>query len=122
MKIKEEKQLNNKTITETTFETTPLMSTYLVAFVVSQYAFIPEDKNETFKVWTRPDLISNAEYALKHGQKVLETLEEYTGIKYGEKDKNSKKDDEAMNMKMDQISIPDFLAGAMENWGLVTYR
>lgn len=98
---------NNKTI----FLQTPNMSTYLVAFVVSDYE---NNGNETFGVWTRPNAINSTEFALKIGQETLKNLNNFTGIDYGESS--------TPKMKMDQISIPDFGAGAMENWGLVTYR
>lgn len=98
---------NNKTI----FLQTPKMSTYLVAFVVSDYK---KKGNETFGVWTRPNAINSTEFALKIGEETLIKLNNFTGIDYGQPS--------ISKMKMDQISIPDFGAGAMENWGLVTYR
>lgn len=92
------------------FAKTPPMSTYLVAFVVSDF---PEksagDNARKYTVYTKPDLINDAEYPLRTGKELLEALEKYTGVKY-------------QLPKMDQIGIPDFSAGAMENWGLVTYR
>ncbi|XP_015604742.1 aminopeptidase N [Cephus cinctus] len=92
----------------TTFETTPIMSTYLVAFVVSDYGYVSNAEG-TFRVWTRKNAINTTAYALTLGESELEYLQNYTMIPFA-------------LPKMDQISIPDFSAGAMENWGLVTYR
>lgn len=120
MKQEEKKKITQDKIEATQFKKTPKMSTYLVAFVVAKYDHKGKNKrDDTFSVWTKPDSIDNVEFALEYGQKVLEELETYTGIKYYK----PKKNEPSMNMpKMDQISIPDFGAGAMENWGLVTYR
>ncbi|XP_014472136.1 PREDICTED: aminopeptidase N-like [Dinoponera quadriceps] len=113
-------QVNKDTKIRTTeFEQTPIMSTYLVAFVVSKFQNKIHSKDTNFAVWTRPNVIDSAEYAVQYGRNVLDNLEEFTGYKYYK----SKENDPSMNMaKMDQISIPQFAAGAMENWGLVTYR
>ncbi|KMQ91241.1 aminopeptidase n [Lasius niger] len=107
----ESPESTNKT---TVFQQTPIMSTYLVAFVVSDYEVKRENAEEKrFGVWTRPDAINSTEFALKIGNETLKKLDEFTGIKYYNMTEAT---------KMDQISIPDFAAGAMENWGLVTYR
>uniref|UniRef100_V5ICM7 Putative puromycin-sensitive aminopeptidase n=1 Tax=Ixodes ricinus TaxID=34613 RepID=V5ICM7_IXORI len=89
-----------------TFETTVKMSTYLLAFVVSDFQY---HGNEKFKVWARADAITAVEYSLSIGPKILEYYEEYFSIKYP-------------LPKTDMIALPDFSAGAMENWGLVTFR
>ncbi|XP_035779782.1 aminopeptidase N-like [Anopheles albimanus] len=82
------------------------MSTYLVAFVVCDYVNI---SNGNFSVWTRADAISSARYALSVGPKLLKFLEGFFHIDYP-------------LPKLDMIALPDFSAGAMENWGLITYR
>jgi aminopeptidase N len=92
----------------TKFEKTPIMSTYLVAFVISDYERY--SNNETFNVWTRYNAINSTKYAYEIGELVLKELDEWTNIPYYSKIK-----------KMDQITIPE-MGGAMENWGLVTYR
>ncbi|XP_024945317.1 aminopeptidase N-like [Cephus cinctus] len=92
----------------TTFKTTPIMSTYLVAFVVSDYGYV-SNGNERFRVWSRKNALRGASYALTQGESELKHLEKYTSIPFA-------------LPKMDEISIPDFFFGAMENWGLVTYR
>ncbi|KAK0167897.1 hypothetical protein PV327_001752 [Microctonus hyperodae] len=84
------------------------MSSYLVAFIVSDFAYL-SNENGNFKVWSRPNAIESAKSALDIGQKALSFLEKYTGINYP-------------ISKMDLAAIPDFAAGAMENWGLVTFR
>ncbi|XP_015606016.1 aminopeptidase N [Cephus cinctus] len=92
----------------TYFETTPIMSTYLVAFIVSDYGYI-SNVNQTYRVWVRKNALAYAQYAYDIGLVELDLMENYTGVAY--------------NLpKMDQAGIPDFSAGAMENWGLVTYR
>lgn len=95
----------------TTFAETPVMSTYLVAFVVSDFDYL-ENEKLTFKIWARKNVIQNGKYALKLGQHALEALENYTGITMNEMGFE----------KMENIAIPQFAAGAMENWGLVTYK
>ena len=77
----------------TIFKTSPRMSTYLVAFVVSDYVST-ENKNGTFRVWTKEDAANQANYALKVGEDVIGKLDDYTGIKYS-----------TYMPKMDQISI-----------------
>ena len=106
----------NKTVANgmltTTFNVTPPMSTYLVAFVVSDYESNEHNSSEMlFRVWTKPRSISQTKYALSVGQQLLEKMEDYTDIKFSR-----------FIPKMDQVSLRDFSAGAMENWGLVTYR
>lgn len=82
------------------------MSTYLVAFVVCDFDV---KYSGNFGTWTRGDSIKSAEYALKIGPMILKFFEDFFKIKFP-------------LPKMDMIAIPDFAAGAMENWGLITYR
>lgn len=93
---------------KTSFEPTPLISSYLLAFVVSDFASVT-NAARNFSVFARPNAIQHADLALNAGEKLLKALEDFTNIPFAIR-------------KMDQIAIPDFSAGAMENWGLVTYR
>ena len=89
------------------FETTPVMSTYLIAFVVSD--FKSENATENFHVWAREGAIEQVKYRVAVGPFLLKAMEEFLDLKY-------------LMPKMDEVAVPDFLAGAMENWGLTTYR
>lgn len=89
------------------------MSSYLLAFVVSDLDFISntDDKLLTdtlHRVWVRPDSLSKAQYGLDSSVKVLKALEEYVGVKFN-------------LSKIDSAGVPN-KGGAMENWGMVTYR
>lgn len=94
------------------FQTTPKMSSYLVAFIVSKYAYLESETLEYYRVFFREEARETANYTLHIAPPLLQKLEEFTNISY-----NSTGID-----KLDQVAIPDFSAGAMENWGLVTYR
>lgn len=93
-----------------TFQRSIQMSTYLVAFVVSDFYNVSK---ENHLVFARKDLIEDGrgEYAIEIGVDTLNSLEEYTNVSYPID-------------KMYQVGIPDswFSFGAMENWGLVTYK
>jgi puromycin-sensitive aminopeptidase len=94
-----------------TFEPTPKMSTYLLAFIVGRFEYI-EAKTKTGKkvrVFITPGKKHQAEFALETAVRVLEFYEEYFGIPY------------PMSV-LDLIAVPDFASGAMENWGAVTFR
>lgn len=95
---------------KTTFETTPKMSTYLVAYAIADFKAFKED-NVTVYARPGPTDQGMTKYAVEVGNKVLRLLEEYTNITYS-----------SMIRKMDQIALPLLSPGAMENWGLVTYR
>ncbi|XP_076675141.1 uncharacterized protein LOC143372620 isoform X2 [Andrena cerasifolii] len=88
------------------FEQSIPMSTYLVAFIVSDFDDIGSG---SFKVWARPNAIQQAKYALSVGPQALTYLSKLFQQEY-------------QLYKMDMVAVPDFSAGAMENWGLVTYR
>uniref|UniRef100_A0A4W3K4Z7 Aminopeptidase n=1 Tax=Callorhinchus milii TaxID=7868 RepID=A0A4W3K4Z7_CALMI len=96
----------------TDFKTTPKMSSYLLAFIVSDFISIDEELNGTsFSIWARRQAINEGQgnYALEVTGKILKFFESYYNVAYP-------------LPKSDQIALPDFNAGAMENWGLVTYR
>ncbi|XP_050422404.1 aminopeptidase N isoform X2 [Adelges cooleyi] len=88
------------------FEQTVPMSTYLVAFIVSDFEYL---SSETFRVWARSEVLSHTNYARDIGPNILRFYEEFFSIPYPLK-------------KTDLVALPDFAAGAMENWGLVTFR
>jgi len=88
------------------------MSTYLVAFVVSDFVFRksePMDNNVEFRIWSRNGAINQTEWASVIGPQILHYYEDYFNTSFP-------------LPKQDMIAIPDFSAGAMENWGLITYR
>ncbi|KAJ1208527.1 hypothetical protein NDU88_003911 [Pleurodeles waltl] len=87
------------------------MSTYLVAFIVSDFKSVSKMTQRGVKVsvYCAPDKINQANYALDASVKLLEFYEDYFRIPY-------------QLPKQDLVAIPDFQSGAMENWGLTTYR
>lgn len=89
------------------FSETPPMSTYLVAIYVGE--FVPDQNDSKITIYSHRGMINQTEYVATEAPKHLKVLEEYTGINY-------------MLPKMDLLAIPDFKAGAMENWGINTYR
>uniref|UniRef100_A0A8K9Y312 Aminopeptidase n=1 Tax=Oncorhynchus mykiss TaxID=8022 RepID=A0A8K9Y312_ONCMY len=105
--------VNGQDVTRTSFQPTPLMSTYLLAFVVSEFGFIqsPEGEKVLIRIWARKQAIAEGQgdYALEKTGPILEFFENYYSSSYP-------------LTKSDQIALPDFSAGAMENWGLITYR
>lgn len=91
------------------------MSTYLIAFIVSDFNCThgnPIDTDVPHGVCSTKDSINERALAVEYGPQIMQALEGMTGLKYK---------DQGLG-KMDQVAIPDFSAGAMENWGLVTYR
>ncbi|KAJ8709893.1 hypothetical protein PYW08_009897 [Mythimna loreyi] len=95
-----------------TYEKSLPMSTYLVAFVVSKFSYVqsPAELSKTkFRIWARSDASDQTAYAAVTGPKALSYFEQWFNVSYP-------------LPKQDMIAIPDFAAGAMENWGLITYR
>lgn len=74
---------------------------------------IGQNSERPFDIYARDNAGTTGDWALKVGEKLLQTMEEYTNIPYYGM---------AENIDMKQAAIPDFSAGAMENWGLLTYR
>lgn len=92
------------------FATTPKMSTYLVAFLVGDFQCVSgESDGIPIRACATPDKVQMGSYAVKAAEFVLHYYDTYFGIKYP-------------MPKLDMIAIPDFEAGAMENFGAITYR
>uniref|UniRef100_A0A3Q0RHZ3 Aminopeptidase n=1 Tax=Amphilophus citrinellus TaxID=61819 RepID=A0A3Q0RHZ3_AMPCI len=98
---------------QTSFEPTEIMSTYLLAFIVCDFGYVHSDPGAEIliRVWARRKAIEEGQgaYALEKTGPILSFFEKYYNISYP-------------LQKSDQIALPDFSAGAMENWGLITYR
>ncbi len=98
-------------IATTVFEKTPIMSTYLVAFVVGEI----EKKSAKSKsgveinTYATADQIDNTDFALDTAVKCMDFYEDYYDIPFP-------------LPKCDFVALPDFASGAMENWGLITFR
>lgn len=83
------------------FEKTPKMSTYLVAFIVSEFQ-CRENDGKSFGVCSRPNAFNQTEYSFDVGQKTLAKFDEIFDYKYSKH-----------MSKLQMIAIPDFMSGAM---------
>ena len=97
--------------TAVNFDTTPVMSTYLLAFIVGDISCIEQKSTSgtLMRVWTTKGKEEQGRFALETSLELLDFYNNYFGIPFP-------------LPKLDHIAIPDFAAGAMENWGAITYR
>ncbi|KAH7523844.1 hypothetical protein FEM48_Zijuj06G0055200 [Ziziphus jujuba var. spinosa] len=93
------------------YQESPIMSTYLVAIVVGLFDYVEDHTSDGVKVrvYCQVGKANEGKFALHVAVKTLKLYEEYFAVPYP-------------LPKLDMIAIPDFAAGAMENYGLVTYR
>jgi aminopeptidase N len=92
------------------FATTPKMSTYLVVFLVGDFQCTSGESDDTpIRACATPDKVQYTQFALSAAEFVLHYYNNYFGIKYP-------------MPKLDMVALPDFEAGAMENFGAITYR
>ncbi|XP_007238065.3 glutamyl aminopeptidase [Astyanax mexicanus] len=96
---------------KTIFMKSVKMSTYLVCFAVHRFEFVERisESGIPLRIYAQPSQIHTAYYAANVSKVIFDYFEQYFDMKYS-------------IPKLDQIAIPDFGTGAMENWGLVTYR
>lgn len=87
------------------------MSTYLVCFAVHRFTSVQRtsDSGKLLTIYVQPQQKETAEYAANITKIAFDYFEKYFGMEYS-------------LPKLDKIAIPDFGTGAMENWGLITYR
>lgn len=106
--VEELKQVNQ---IKTSFAPTPIMSTYLLAFVVGELAHMEATSKNgvTIRTYATADQIKNTEFALGVAVKCMDFYEDYYDIPFP-------------LPKCDFVALPDFASGAMENWGLITFR
>ncbi len=102
----------NGNVKTTVFESSPIMSSYLLAFVSGDLHCVEAKTKHgiSMRTWgSTAQPLEFMEYANKEAIDLLEFYEDYFGTPFPLK-------------KCDQVALPDFESGAMENWGLVTYR
>ncbi len=94
-----------------TFKPTPRMSTYLLAWVVAELDCLEatDRRGVPIRVWTTPGKREQGRFALEAACHTLPYFADWFGIPYA-------------FPKLDMVALPDFAFGAMENWGLITYR
>lgn len=104
-------QTTENNLTTTIFETTPKMSTYLVAFVYGDLHYLEAKTSSEVVVRTYATKanVDFTSFALECAVKTLEFFNDYFGIDYP-------------LAKCDLVALPDFSSGAMENWGCITFR
>lgn len=93
------------------FSETPPLPTYLVALVVGRVEALPpvEVRKIPVRTWASPEKVALTGFGQDVAVEVLPRLEDYFAVPYA-------------FQKLDQVGLPEFEAGAMENAGLVTFR
>jgi len=93
------------------FDQSPTMSSYLVAWVVGEYEYVESATKRGLPVRTYTPIGKKEQgnLSIDYAAKCIDWYEEYFKINYP-------------LPKLDMVACADFAAGAMENWGLVTYR
>ena len=90
-----------------TFQSTVIMSPYLLAFVVGEFDYTMNAEENNFKIWHEPSMKEQAKFAASIAPSTLHFYEDYFKVDYP-------------LPKMDMFAVPGF-GGAMENWGLITF-
>lgn len=98
------------------FERTPIMSTYLLAWAIGDFEYVEamterkyNGKSIPVRVYTTRGLKEQARFALDCAHRTVDYFSEVFEIDYP-------------LPKSDLLAVHEFAMGAMENWGLVTYR
>jgi aminopeptidase N len=92
------------------FETTPKMSTYLVALAVGDFECQSGSADDIpIRICSTPDKKGQTGFALEAAEAILRYYDKYYAVKYPFK-------------KLDVVAVPDFAAGAMENTAAIFYR
>ncbi|KAL2041709.1 hypothetical protein N7G274_005493 [Stereocaulon virgatum] len=99
-----------------TFERTPIMSTYLLAWAFGDFEYVEDftrrkynGKNLPVRVYTTRGLKEQGRFALQNCHQVVDYFSDIFKIDYP-------------LPKIDLLAVHEFSHGAMENWGLITYR
>lgn len=108
MPVISKKKTGKKTLYK--FDTTPIMSTYLLYLAVGEFESISSKSGKTLiRVITTQGKKHQGKLSLEFTKQFLSYFEKYFKIAYP-------------LPKLDMIAIPDFASGAMENWGAITFR
>ncbi|KAK4599003.1 hypothetical protein RGQ29_009192 [Quercus rubra] len=93
------------------YQESPIMSTYLVAIVVGLFDYVERLTSDGVKVrvYCQVGKVNQVKFALVVAVRTLELYKDYFEVPYS-------------LPKLDMVAIPDFAFGAMENYGLITYR
>lgn len=91
----------------TYFETTPIMSTNLLGFMIADYDYV-SNLDGTMKIWGPRHLLRHAAYPLDIAEKATRELEKFTNSTVGVP-------------KMDHVAVPHYSSSATENWGMIAY-
>ncbi|KAG7368830.1 aminopeptidase [Nitzschia inconspicua] len=96
---------------EVSFLESPKMSSYLLAWCIGEFDYVQAQtaSGVLIKVYAPRGKAASCQYALDCGVKALDSFNDFFGVNYP-------------LPKLDMVAIPEFAAGAMENWGLITYR
>ncbi|KAF2746776.1 aminopeptidase-like protein [Sporormia fimetaria CBS 119925] len=116
MPEKEVKQSSRKGFKTVYFETTPIMSTYLLAWAIGDFEYVEaftrrkyNGKNLPVRVYTTRGLKEQGRFALDQCHQIVDYFSDVFQIDYP-------------LPKVDLLAVHEFSHGAMENWGLITYR
>ncbi len=110
MPVKSQREEDGRLVTE--FDRTPRMSSYLLAWVAGELhrKTAATQSGVEVNVWATPaQRPESLDFALDHAVRSIEFFDDYFGTAYP-------------LPKSDHVALPDFGSGAMENWGLITYR
>ncbi|KAF7561600.1 hypothetical protein G7046_g2545 [Stylonectria norvegica] len=116
MPVKDTKPSSKEGWQVVSFDTSPIMSTYLLAWAVGDFEYIEAMTDREYngkpipvRVYTTRGLKEQGRWALEHAPKIIDFYSKIFDIDYP-------------LPKSDLIAVHEFTHGAMENWGLVTYR
>lgn len=117
MPVKETRAGSNDKLEVVAFERTPVMSTYLLAWALGDFEYVEAMTERNYKdgkpipvrIYTTRGLKAQAEFAVSYAHRTIDFFSEIFDVDYP-------------LPKMDMIAVHEFAMGAMENWGLVTYR